>query len=184
MFRILRIAVLALACLALTQAAQAQAGQKQNAFHVDLTALNGSGVTGTADLVLTGDQLQVRLDLRGETPGKTHPQHIHGEAQAKGAAQCPTAAADSNGDGVLDHEEAEALTGGAVLPLEPFPTAAADGAVHFEHTYTVDPMKVGPLESRVIMVHGADSHGEYVAALPVACGRIEPASGTMKPMDH
>jgi len=181
MFRVLRIAVLALACLALTQAAQAQAGQKQKTYHADLTALNGSGVSGTADLVLTGDQLQVRLDLHGETPGKTHPQHIHGVKVAEGSARCPTAAADANGDGVLDHQEAEALTGGVVLPLAPFPMATASGDVHFEHTYTVNPLDVAPLASRVIMIHGAEAHGSYAKVLPVACGRIEAASGTMKP---
>lgn len=182
MLRVLRIAVLAVACLALTQAAQAQAGQKQKTYHANLTALNGSGVSGTADLVLNGNQLQVRIDLHGETPGKTHPQHIHGVKVAEGSARCPTAAADHNGDGVLDHEEAESLTGGVVLPLQPFPVASSGGDVHFEHTYTVNPLDVGPLASRVIMIHGAESHGSYAKVLPVACGRIEAASAMTKPM--
>lgn len=181
MYRALRIALAVVVCLAVAQVASGQAGQKAKTYHADLSALNGSGVTGTAELVLTGDQLQVRLDLQGEQAGQTHAQHIHGSSTDKGNATCPTKSADQNGDGVLDHEEAEAVTGGAVLPLKPFPLAAG-GGTHFEHTYTVDPMKVGPLQNRVIMVHGADSEGHYVAELPVACGQIRPAQGITRPM--
>lgn len=66
-----------------------------------LHPLNGSGVTGFANLSLNSEQpgasLRASVNARGTEPNQVHLMHIHGMLDGK-KAECPTIAADSNRD--------------------------------------------------------------------------------------
>src|SRR5436309_10907506 len=72
-------------------------------YMAKLSALNGSGVSGTVDLQLTGYTLVVILDGRGLEPNQIHFQHIHGDHYT--ISTCPTAA-DANASGIITLDKA------------------------------------------------------------------------------
>lgn len=147
-------------------------------YTVDIAPLNGSGVSGTAELTLVGDQLTVKVYATGLEPNMVHPQHIHGFIENNRNSTCPPASADEDGDGLVELGEGLPFYGPVLLSLTPFPTAP-DGTISFEMTYTVD-SSITPLQNRVIVLHGMTVEGEYVATLPVACGQIKPNQGNNK----
>ena len=61
-----------------------------------LTALNNSGVAGTAEAIVNGRRVVFDIDARRLLKGMPHAQHIHFGAQAR--HECPTAPDDQNGD--------------------------------------------------------------------------------------
>ena len=61
-----------------------------------LTALNSSGVQGSAEAIVDGRKIVVDVDARRVLKGLPHAQHIHFGAQA--AHECPTVVDDVNGD--------------------------------------------------------------------------------------
>ncbi len=147
-------------------------GEVTEEFRVDLQALNGSGMAGTAELRLGADgQLEVRINGRGFVPAEAHLQHIHTPAgDADGA--CPQPDADTNGDGRVSVMEGENSYGSVVLPLEPFPVATDEAVITFEQRFTIDP-GLGPLDQAVIVILGGEVDGQYNEQLPVACADIE-----------
>lgn len=166
---------------------------KIKSYTVDFTALNGSGVSGSADLSLMGDQLTVQIYATGLEPNMVHPQHIHGFSENKGNSTCPTPAADTNGDGVIDLVEGLPSYGGVLLelyvPIDEFPVADANGLLTYERTFNLGETEfaeegellsesdLSPLQNRTIVLHGMTVNGEYIATLPVACGQIKPNQG-------
>ncbi len=166
---------------------------KTKMYTVDFTALNGSGVSGTAELTLMGDQLTVKVNATGLEANMVHPQHIHGFSGDKRNSTCPTPAADTNGDGLVDLVEGLPSYGGVLLelyvPVDEFPVADANGVLTYERTFTLGETEfteegelitesaLSPLQNRTIVLHGMTVGGEYVATLPVACGQIKPNQG-------
>ncbi len=166
---------------------------KAKMYTVDFTALNESGVSGSAELTLMGDQLTVKVNATGLEPDKVHPQHIHGSAGNKSNSTCPSPAADTNGDGLVDLVEGLPSYGGVLLelyvPIDEFPVADANGVLTYERTFTlgetefeeegelISQSDLSPLQNRAIVLHGMTVDGEYVATLPVACGQIKSAQG-------
>ena len=162
-------------------------------YTVDFGALNNSGVSGSAELTLIGDQLTVKVNAMGLEPNMVHPQHIHGFADNKGNSTCPTPAADTNGDGLVDLVEGLPSYGGVLLelyvPIDEFPVADANGVLTYERTFTlgetefeeegelISQSDLSPLQNRTIVLHGMTVNGEYIATLPVACGQIKPSQG-------
>ena len=59
-----------------------------------LTALNNSGVEGSAEATVSGRRVTVDIDARKLLKGAPHAQHIHFGAQARN--ECPTAADAGN----------------------------------------------------------------------------------------
>ncbi len=166
---------------------------KPKMYTVDFTALNASGVSGSAELTLMGNKLTVKVNATGLEPNMVHPQHIHGFAENKGNSTCPTPAADTNGDGLVDLVEGLPSYGGVLLelyvPIDEFPVADANGVLAFERTFTlgetefaeegevISQSDLSPLQNRTIVLHGMTVNGEYIATLPVACGQIKPSQG-------
>ncbi len=143
-------------------------------FHVLFGALNESGVSGTATLTLAEGQLSVVVEASGLDADQEHMLHIHGDGGAT-QSYCPTP--DMAGDdGILSLEEGAPAYGGVVVPLEPYPTADASGAITFDQTYAFDGT-VAELASHTIVVHGLTLDGTYDPSLPVACGLIMPQDG-------
>jgi hypothetical protein len=155
-----------------TRASQNGQANRTTVYQVSLTALNNSGVSGTARLSLKGNQLTVTITATGLEANKEHMQHIHGFTDAQQNATCPTVAqADSNKDGLISLAEGLPFYGGVLLELKPYSTTPT-GTLSFEQTYTIDLSKLQPLENRVIVLHGKTVNGTYDASLPVACGEI------------
>lgn len=176
-------------------AAQAAENNAMNTkmYSVDFGALNGSGVSASGELTLVGNQLTVKIHATGLEPNAPHPQHIHGFMENKANSTCPTSAADSNGDGLVDLVEGAPFYGPVLLPLyvpvDQFPVADANGMLTYERTFTLGETEfeeegklitradLSPLQNRAIVLHGMTVNGEYIATLPVACGQITPAQG-------
>jgi hypothetical protein len=140
-------------------------------YRASLSALNNSGVHGTAHLMLDGNRLTVTIEAMGLEAGKPHPQHIHGFMENNRNSTCPTTAFDTNGDGLIDLGESVPAYGPILLDLAPMPTADAQGRVMYTRTFEIN-TNLLPLQNRAIVLHGLTVNGQYVATLPVACGQV------------
>ena len=151
---------------------QASNGAESRAqvLRTQLTALNGSGVSGTATLRLKGGTLTVKLDVRGLEPNQSHLAHVHGFA-TNTQATCPGAAADTNGDKIISFEEGLASFGPVLVELAS-QQPSASGRLTVTKTITENVQALLPLGDRAIVVHGLTVNGTYVPSLPVACGGI------------
>lgn len=72
---------------------------------------NGFIPYGAATFTLRGEQLQVNTSL-DDDQAVTHRQTLHI------GTRCPTSADDTNADGFVDYNEAMAVVGAAVMPLD------------------------------------------------------------------
>jgi hypothetical protein len=149
--------------------------------------LNG---TLTAIVDATGTE-----PAEGPAPDGIHPQHIHA------ADRCPTAAADVNGDGIVDVIEGLPFYGPILVPLDgdisnttseipTFPFGMGDkGIFHYEASTSLSTLEAAlnepiDLASRHVVIHGVDLATplpESVQSLPglpaqvtlpIACGEI------------
>ena len=107
-------------------------------FSVSLSPLNNSGVSGDGSVQVAGDKLNVDLHLKGLDPLKEHPQQLAGKPGGQAAA-CPDKSADTNGDGIVSAEEAQAKTGEAQLALDQttFPVGSGQKPTLFANVYAV-----------------------------------------------
>ena len=104
-----------------------------------------------------------------------HAQHIHGFEQA--VSECPTLAADDNGDGLVNTAEglpsygpiqASLTTRGdtspeSALAVSRFPVANSGGFLRYERTFTVPRDVAWGLGRMAIVQHGVDlnHNGRY-----------------------
>jgi hypothetical protein len=100
------------------QAAQAPAAAQS--YTAQLTTVNqnipGNMAKGTAQLKMSGDELDITLTGEGLSPDMMILAHIHGKPDGT-KASCATMNADTNKDGFVDVIESEAVSGPAVIPL-------------------------------------------------------------------
>ena len=153
-------------------------------YAVTLSPENGSGVAGTANLVLNGTSLTVSVNASGLVPNQMHMSHIHGllGAAAPSTSLAPPSA-DANGDGFVESTEGALYSGPPLfatpLSLAPvtYPIASAGGTVSYTQTYDItnaalyDPDRLGltltpsdilgttggnttPLVDRIFELHG------------------------------
>lgn len=122
-------------------------GIPDRVFFAPFTPENNSGALGIGRLILDGDTLTLDVVASGLTPGQEHPFHLHRFTDG-GTERLPTAADDTNGDGLVQTAEAAANAyGPVVLPLtvagnggaEAFPTADANGTLTYSRSITLDP---------------------------------------------
>lgn len=131
-----------------------------------LTALNGSGATGTISMQLRGLRyLTVQIDATGLEPGTGHVGHIHGRVADNRPENsvCPTTAQDVDHDQFVELAEGQVTYGPIVIPFGDV-DPDKDGAVHFLHTYDLndsstfatgfDKSDVLPLDLREVVLHG------------------------------
>lgn len=142
-------------------------------YSVNFGELNNSGVSGTAELILDGVNLTVKISASGLEPG-SHAQHIHGFVENKGNSECPPASADTDGDGLISVGEGAPFYGGVLLTLQPFPEADENGNIDFEMTFENVTKDITPLQNKAIVLHGMDG----MPSLPVACGQIKANQGS------
>ncbi len=177
------------AALAMPGAASAADGDH---YQAQLNALNKSSASGSLMITLNGSQATVTQKVSGLAAsfgGNPYPhvQHIH--IGAKG--ECPTTAADGNGDGVISTTEGAPSYGaiGATLSKsgDASPaagltlTVAPTGASYdYNRTIPLDAKTVAALKggTAVVVVHGLDpatlsqeaqdAKSDLVPALPLA----------------
>jgi hypothetical protein len=134
-------------------------------FTTSLTALNGSGVSGSGTLLLNNNKLKVNLSLSGLEANQQHEVTIRG--MSSGNSTCPTAAADTNHDGTISLSEAQPSIGNTLVALS--------AAQQTGEELTVSSSWL-PLTTRTVVVLGKTVNGTYDATLPVACGTIAAAT--------
>ncbi len=173
-FGIVLVLVAALS-VALASVAFAQGTTGQRYFKAELNPLNRSGAEGTATLKRDGRQLTTRIFTEDMAPNLPHAQHIHGFEQA--VSECPTLAADDNGDGLVNTAEglpsygpiqASLTTRGdtspqSALAVSRFPVANSSGFLRYERTFTVPRDVARGLGRMAIVQHGVDlnHNGRY-----------------------
>ncbi len=165
--RYLAVPTLALGAVAL---AGSPAMAADSSYQGTLNAINGSNATGQVTVDLNGNEASVKLNVSGlaETfndAAYPHVQHIH----IAGNGVCPTAEADTNGDGIVDTPEGQPSYGeiGTTLSASgatdtstatDLKLAGQGGAYTYERTFemnaaTMESLKAG---TSVVVVHGLD----------------------------
>ncbi|MCQ9165405.1 MULTISPECIES: LPXTG cell wall anchor domain-containing protein [unclassified Arthrobacter] len=168
---------LALAALTMSGAGAMAADGGTTTYQANLGAVNGSHASGTVMISLTGDQATVTENVSGLAAtfnGAPYPhvQHIH----IDGMGTCPTAAADTNKDGVISTTEGGASYGKigttlsssgdtsdkAALDLK---VAGMGASYNYQRTFTMNAATIAALKAGtgVVVVHGLDP-----ATLPAA----------------
>lgn len=175
----LRLSVVLAAASALLLASASPAVAETTVM-AELRAMNDSGVRGTATLTATGDGgLSVVIHARGHVPGQPHAQHIHGSMGGE-HFMCPSAANDTDGDGLLTNEEAAGEYGTIFLSLttrgdtsansglavDRMPVADASGRLEYQRTFAADELPKGLLDHLSelhVVQHGIDvnDNGRY-----------------------
>jgi hypothetical protein len=168
-----RILTTAAAAMTLTLAPTAVASAQPvggQVLQADITPQNGSGASATATVTIDGDEMTVRIEGRGFTPGGSpHAQHIHGVLGQD--SFCPTGAQDADGDGIVTTSEGASTygpilvsltTGGDMgadtsgLAVDRMPVADAAGNLSYLRTFAI-PASVGDdVDALHIVQHGVD----------------------------
>ena len=160
--------------LSLAPVAFAQ-GTGQKVFMADLNPLNHSHAHGHAVLKKEGRMLDTKIVTTNMAPGLPHAQHIHGMAQA--ISECPTLAADTNGDGLITTAEGLPSYGpirvslttrgdtspASALAVNRFPTANSNGLLRYDRDLSVSRKVARNLGKFAIVQHGVDlnHNGRY-----------------------
>lgn len=141
-----------LAMLMASLAAPATAHDTTESYHAALSPLNaetvGSETTGEATFAIAGDNMTIRIAVKGAPPDIAHLQHFHGFADGERKAECPTAKSDANGDSIIDLIETEATAGTTMVPFhddpvsmkivrDTYPVADEDGSYTYEQTVSL-----------------------------------------------
>jgi hypothetical protein len=148
--------------------------QETERYVAHIATLNGSGVSGTVELQVTGATLTVSIGVTGLEPDRRHFQHIHGEPGVP--ATCPIAT-DANTSGVITLTEATTRIGPLAFDIQPYPLPDEHGAVRWSRTFSLEPWEkqaTAPWTEHVVVFHGMTLNGVYDQLLPVACGPIQP----------
>jgi hypothetical protein len=91
-------------------------------LHPMNSAVTGLQTSGEVRFSIVGDKLTIHVKAHGLPPNIVHWQHFHGFADNR-AATCPGAAADANGDGIIDLIETEPTSGTTMVPFTDDPVA-------------------------------------------------------------
>ena len=150
--------------------------QGEEVPHNDAASGN-SRAEADVQMVRHGNVVSITVDGKRSAPGLVHAQHIHGP----GMHACPTIAADTNHDGLIDTSEGAPDYGPIVVSLTTtgdtspssglavarFPVADANGNYHYQRDFTVGvdiPASVADhLTEFHVVSHGIDTNhnGSY-----------------------
>ncbi|MCO8127674.1 DUF4214 domain-containing protein [Acidimicrobiia bacterium EGI L10123] len=199
------IGLTAAACGAVLLAAPASAAhedQLRRVYTADLGALNGTGSGGDVTVEVFNQRTAiVTIEAEGMSPDAApHAQHLHGEFGT--VAECPTPAADTDGDGFVSVMEGgpsygtiktSLTTEGDTSPqsglaVTRFPVSQ-DGTYSYMRVFPVTQDVADNMGNLAVVLHGADldGSGEYdgekrssitddlpfEATVPVACGELD-----------
>ncbi|WP_068263993.1 CHRD domain-containing protein [Janibacter limosus] len=181
-------------------------GHEGGELTASLSQLNDSGASGTAWAKVTGNQVEIKLDMKGLLAGAPHAQHIH----IGGTNTCPANGQKGTGaDGALTTTDGAAQYGAVAVSLTKtggmtgmdhaldvanFPS---EGSYNYSRTVTVDAAVAKQIAAGdgVVVVHGVDhdGSGKYDGAAksdldpklpaeatnPAACGELNVAQMNM-----
>lgn len=190
LYGMVTLPILAVA-LGLGAAAWAHAQQSQG-YTATLAVLNNSGASGTAKATLNGTELTIEIHSTGMTPNAPHAQHLH----IGGTHTCPTIAADTDKDGLINTTEGlpsygpimvSLTTSGDVtdasgLAVDRFPKADASGKLDYTRTFTLPSgVTADDLKNAVVVQHGVDvdKSGTYDGAKKSELDPSLPAEATL-----
>ena len=146
------------------------AGSGGTQYQATLNPINHSSGSGTLTLTLNGNAATINENWSGLAPsfgGAAYPhvQHIHGGAKG----QCPSTAADTNGDGVISTTEGAPFYGGIDTTLSVSGSTAPSAgtnlkiapsgpSLNYHRTITLSAATVRDITNgtAVIVVHGLD----------------------------
>ncbi|MPZ27811.1 MAG: hypothetical protein GEV12_15725 [Micromonosporaceae bacterium] len=161
------VSVLVTSVLVLIAAASpASAAPRVGDFRADLAPLNQDG-QGLVTLNQLGTRVTVHLQAAGLHDG-VHVAHIHGLRQAQN--ECPSLAADGDGNGLVDFAEGLPAYGPVQRTLSDGTNdrgASLDYTRVFTHLDSGDAFaSIGSLDQYAIVVHGVDLSGDGAATNP------------------
>ncbi len=91
-------------------------------LHAINTKASMSSAEGTVRFTVHGDSLTIRVNMRGVPAGIEHWQHFHGFPDGH-QSSCPTSAADTSHDQLVDILETEPSAGTTMVPFNADPVA-------------------------------------------------------------
>lgn len=139
-------------------------------YQATLNPLNGQSGSGSATVMMHGDTATVTLNYTGLATtfnggAFPHVQHIH----IDGNAQCPTAADDKNGDGVVSTPEGQPAYGAVGTSLTNTGSTAASkatdikvvpsgGSADYHRTFQINAKSAASIRNgtAAVVVHGLD----------------------------
>lgn len=158
------------------------------------TAVTQTAASGTARFTVDGDRLTIDIQAQGTPANTVHWQHFHG-LTGPGQASCATAAADANGDGIVDLIETGPASGTTMVPFtqDPagmdvahgqYPSAGADGRYHYRQVVSLKALSTAfakafpgqalDLDRRVVLIHGVPAS----TVLPASVQSLGPIPAT------
>lgn len=149
-----------------------------NEVNPDLTQ---EEVSGQATLIVKDGQLSVTLVAKGLAPGIMHLQHMHGFKGSDEGVTCPTAEADTNGDGIIDLIETHPHTGVTLIPFNAapaeltilsssYPVANENGLLTYEITVPLDELETAVREKYGIGQLALEDLAIYIHGVPEDAG--------------
>jgi hypothetical protein len=166
-------------------------------LHAMNSTVTGLPTSGEARFSAVGDELTISVSAHGVPPNLVHWQHFHGFSNNR-AASCPGAAADVNGDGIIDLIETEPAAGTTMVPFDDDPVAmdvahgtypkASDAATYtYRQTVSLKGLTAAfakafndptlDLDRRVVFIHGVVA-GSQLPSSVASLGSI-PADVTL-----
>jgi len=154
---------------------------------VQLASLNNSGITGTANVSHTQDEISVSVQLAGLTAGESYPAHVHrGSCEQQGPVAAPLGSIQAAEDGSasaqfslsMDQFQGEMAMGEGEMMEGEGEHAMGEGEMmegEGEHAMGEGEMMEGEAHEGVsyyVQVHNPDG-------APVACGDVEMPRGEM-----
>lgn len=161
--------------------------------------VNGWFAYGNAEFKVKGDNLQVTTYLDDDAP-VTHLQSVHA------GSRCPEMSDDTNGDGVVDMNEAYAVVGPVLIPLDADLTSREAGqgiypkgtGFTYQRSTSIKKLEAelgGPLAlgGRVVLIHGTAANDVIPETaegphelpkhleLPMVCGIIKSLGSSSTP---
>lgn len=149
-------------------------------YRAELEALNSSVTEavpmGTAILTLEGDTMTIEVEAENLPAGMMHLQHYHGFVDGT-QAECPTAEADTNADGITDLIETEAVSGITLVPFhddpasltliaETYPEADEEGRYTYSQTVDLAALRQALQDEHGIEELGLDERVVYIHGVP------------------
>ena len=169
--------------------AAAQDDQSNAAYVAHLSALNttvtGLKTVGEATFTIKDDSLTIGVNASGLPNNIEHWQHFHGFTDGRQAA-CPTKAADTNGDGIIDVVETGIAAGTTMVPFSgdpvsmdvphgTYPRASATGTLQYTQTVSLSALEAAfaktfngqklDLDRRVVFIHGIPATSKLQASV-------------------
>jgi len=136
-------------------------------FEAELDEIEGSGVTGTATIIVAGERIEARVMAHGLNPDQRVPQHVHMNATCAEPGGIVL-----NLDTNLTHATEAAPRG------DHYPRAGDDGMLDYQASRSLEDLREAAREhqglsieqldlgNRVVNLHGPDM-------MPIACGALE-----------